>query len=61
MILKSTMNALHNVTNPYQGPENVYCVCARLDCFDPQPATVLQNKYNYNTRNAGVADYALSL
>lgn len=62
MILKSTMIALHNVTNPYQGPEKrVLCLCSAGLLRSATAATVLQNKYNYNTRNAGVADYALIL
>lgn len=60
MIIKSPMNALHNVTNPYQGPEKrVLCLCSAGLLRSATVATVLQNKYNYNTRNAGVADYAL--
>ena len=60
MIIKSPMNALHNVTNPHQGPEKrVLCLCSAGLLRSATAATVLQNKYNYNTRNAGVADYAL--
>ena len=40
----------------------MYCVCAHwIVSIRNSNATVLQNKYNYNTRNAGVADYALIL
>ena len=54
------MNALHNVTNPYQGPEKrVLCLCSAGLLRSATLATVLQNKYNYNVRNAGVSDYAL--
>ena len=60
MIIKSPMNALHNVTNPYQGSEKrVLCLCSAGLLRSATAATVLQNKYHYNTRNAGVADYAL--
>lgn len=60
MIIKSPMNALHNVTNPYQGPEKrVLCLCSAGCLRSPSCAIILQNKYGYNTRAAGVSDYAL--
>lgn len=60
MILKSPMNALHNVTNPYQGPEKrVLCLCSASLLRSQTLATVLYEKYGYNTRSAGVSDYAL--
>ena len=60
MILKSSMNALHNVTNPYQGKDKrVLCLCSAGCLRSPSCATILQNKYGYNTRSAGVSDYAL--
>jgi len=60
MITKSTMNALHNVTNPYQGTEKkVLCLCSAGLLRSPTTAFVLQHKFGYNTRSAGVTDYAL--
>lgn len=60
MIIKSTMNALHNVTNPYQGKEKrVLCLCSASLLRSQTLATVLYEKYRYNTRSAGVSDYAL--
>lgn len=60
MIIKSPMNALHNVTNPYQGKDKrVLVLCSAGLLRSATLATVLQNKYNYNVRNAGVSDYAL--
>ena len=60
MIIKSPMNALHNVTNPYQGPEKrVLCLCSASLLRSQTLATVLYEKYGYNTRSAGVSDYAL--
>ena len=60
MILKSPMNALHNVTNPYQGKDKrVLCLCSAGILRSPSCAVVLNSKYGYNTRAAGVTDYAL--
>lgn len=60
MIIKSPMNALHNVTNPHQGPEKrVLCLCSASLLRSQTLATVLYEKYGYNTRSAGVSDYAL--
>ena len=60
MIIKSPMNALHNVTNPYQGKDKrVLCLCSASILRSPSCAIILQNKYGYNTRSAGVSDYAL--
>ena len=60
MIIKSPMNALHNVTNPYQGKDKrVLCLCSASILRSPSCAIVLHNKYGYNTRSAGVSDYAL--
>ena len=54
------MNALHNVTNPYQGKDKrVLCLCSAGCLRSPSCAIILQNKYGYNTRSAGVSDYAL--
>lgn len=60
MIIKSPMNALHNVTNPYQGKgKRVLCLCSAGCLRSPSCAIILQHKYGYNTRSAGVSDYAL--
>ena len=60
MIIKSPINALHNVTNPYQGTEKrVLCLCSAGLLRSVRLAQILQTNYNYNTRAAGVADYAL--
>ena len=60
MILKGSMNALHNVSNPHQGTEKrVLCVCSAGLLRSATAANVLYDKYKYNTRNAGIADYAL--
>lgn len=60
MIQKSTMNALHNCNNPYQGAEKrVLCLCSAGLLRSPTAAFVLQKELGYNTRAAGVTDYAL--
>lgn len=60
MIQKSTMNALHNCKNPYQGAEKrVLCLCSAGLLRSPTAAFVLQKELGYNTRAAGVTDYAL--
>lgn len=60
MIQKSTMNALHNCKNPYQGAEKrVLCLCSAGLLRSPTAAYVLQKELGYNTRAAGVTDYAL--
>ena len=60
MIINSSMNALHNVTNPHQGSEKrVLCLCSASLLRSQTLATVLYEKYGYNTRSAGVSDYAL--
>lgn len=62
MIIKSPMNALHNVTNPYQGKEKrVLCLCSAGILRSARLSQILQQDYNCNTRSAGVADYALIL
>ena len=60
MIQKSTMNSLHNANNPYQGTEKrVLCLCSAGLLRSPTAAYVLQKELGYNTRAAGVTDYAL--
>ena len=60
MIQKSTMNSLHNANNPYQGAEKrVLCLCSAGLLRSPTAAYVLQKELGYNTRAAGVTDYAL--
>lgn len=54
------MNALHNCKNPYQGAEKrVLCLCSAGLLRSPTAAFVLQKELGYNTRAAGVTDYAL--
>lgn len=57
----STMNRLHNCTNPYQGKsKKVLCLCSAGLLRSPTTAVVLQREFGYNTRAAGVSkDYAL--
>ena len=60
MIQKSTMNSLHNANNPYQGAEKrVLCLCSAGLLRSPTAAYILQKELGYNTRAAGVTDYAL--
>lgn len=55
----SRMNALHNCRNPYQGTtEKVLTVCSAGLLRSPTVANILQ-RWGYNTRAAGVHDYAL--
>ncbi len=57
----STMNRLHNSTNPYQGAaKKVLCLCSAGLLRSPTAAVVLQRKFGFNTRAAGVSkEYAL--
>lgn len=60
--MKSSINRLHNTTNPYQGSyKRVLCLCSAGLLRSPTAAHVLsQEPYNYNTRAAGCAtEYAL--
>lgn len=54
-------NRLHNATNPYQGNrKKVLCVCSAGLLRSPTAAWLLSNEpFGYNTRAAGVHDYAL--
>jgi len=54
-------NRLWNCRNPYQGDyKHVLCVCSAGLLRSPTTALVLsQEPFNYNTRAAGVHDYAL--
>lgn len=54
-------NRLHTCKNPYQGTtKKVLCVCSAGLLRSPTAAVVLsQEPFNYNTRAAGVHDYAL--
>jgi len=53
------MNALFNCKNPYQGKfPRALCLCSAGLLRSPTLAYVLSNK-GYNTRAAGVHDYAL--
>ena len=59
----STMNRIHNCTNPYQGKaKRVLCLCSAGLLRSPTTAVVLQREFDYNTRSAGVTpEYALIL
>lgn len=60
MIQQSTMNALHNARNPYQGKaKRVLTVCSAGLLRSPTLASVLHEKFGYNVRCCGHADYAL--
>lgn len=56
-------NKWHNVSNPHQNIEKykrVLCVCSAGLLRSPTIARVLQEKYGYNTRAAGISiEYAL--
>lgn len=57
------MNRIWNVANPYQRQlefKRVLCVCSAGLLRSPTAAFVLSNPpFNYNTRAAGLEDYAL--
>lgn len=57
----SKMNRLANASNPYQGGyKKVLCVCSAGLLRSPTAAVVLANKFNCNTRAAGLSEeYAL--
>lgn len=59
----STLNRIHNCTNPYQGKaKRVLCLCSAGLLRSPTTAVVLQQLLGYNTRAAGVnEEYALIL
>lgn len=54
-------NRLYTCKNPYQGTtKKVLCVCSAGLLRSPTAAVVLsQEPFNYNTRAAGIHDYAL--
>lgn len=55
------LNRLHNCKNPYQGPsKKVLCLCSAGLLRSPTAAFVLSMEpFNFNTRSAGIRDYAL--
>jgi len=59
----TTLNRIHNCTNPYQGKtKRVLCLCSAGLLRSPTTAVVLQRDFGYNTRAAGVTkEYALIL
>lgn len=60
MIQKSTMNAMANARNRFQGDaRRVLCVCSAGMLRSPTAANVLHNKFGFNTRAAGMSDFAL--
>ena len=58
-----SFNKRNNFNNPYQGGDKrVLCVCSAGLLRSPTAAFVLQKKYGFNTRAAGVDErYALVL
>jgi len=59
---RTTMNRIHNATNPNQGDaKKVLCLCSAGLLRSPTMAVVLsQEPFNFNTRAAGVTEsYAL--
>jgi len=56
-----TINRLYNAKNPWQGKaKKVLCLCSAGLLRSPTAAVVLaQEPFNYNTRAAGVHEYAL--
>ena len=53
------MNAMHNCINPYQGKtKKILCICSAGLLRSPTLAGELY-KRGYNTRAAGIHDYAL--
>lgn len=60
MIQESTMNQMGNAANKHQGPaKRVLCVCSAGMLRSPTAAVVLQREFGFNTRSAGISDYAL--
>lgn len=59
----STLNRIHNCTNPFQGKEKrVLCLCSAGLLRSPTAAIVLQREFGCNTRAAGVnEEFALIL
>ncbi len=58
--MKSTLNQLANINNPYQGKsKKVLCLCSAGLLRSPTAANVLHREFGFNTRSAGVMDYAL--
>lgn len=59
--MSASLNRLHNISNQHQGKyKRVLCVCSAGLLRSPTAAWVLSNApFNYNTRAAGVHDYAL--
>ena len=55
-----TKNQMANINNPYQGKaKKVLCVCSAGLLRSPTAAYILNREFGYNTRAAGVGDYAL--
>ena len=58
---EESLNRMYTAKNPYQGKaKRVLCVCSAGLLRSPTAALVLsQEPFNYNTRAAGLEDYAL--
>ena len=53
-------NQIANVNNIHQGDaKRVLCVCSAGLLRSPTTANILHKHYGYNTRSAGVSDFAL--
>lgn len=60
MIINSGRNSIHNIKNPYQGiDKKVLCICSAGLLRSPTTAFVLHKEFGFNTRAAGLQDYAL--
>ena len=60
MIVKSSRNAIHNCTNPYQGNyKKVLCICSAGLLRSPTAANILHKEFGFNTRSAGLREYVL--
>jgi predicted protein tyrosine phosphatase len=58
--MTATYNQLANINNPYQGKsKKVLCLCSAGLLRSPTAANVLHREFGFNTRSAGVMDYAL--
>jgi predicted protein tyrosine phosphatase len=57
---KMRMNAMAICHNSFQGPmKRILCLCSGGLLRSPTAAVVLQREFGYNTRSAGVHDFAL--
>lgn len=60
MVQKSTRNQLGNAHNTFQGKaKRVLCICSAGMLRSPTAANVLHREFGFNTRSAGISDFAL--